>query len=180
MPVGFQCPNCKARYDIAEDMVGKTMLCRECEQRVSVPAPGAANKPAHPALKAAVTAGDVSRRKMIVVGVSTFLPGMLLGWLGGYFWKRPLPWEGASRSRRERPEGAPEGEQTAEGQGPDGQPRRPGRGGGRPGGGGGGRRGGRPGGNGGQNPPGDNPQGGNPPPANPPAANPPPENPPRE
>jgi hypothetical protein len=175
VPIHFECPNCRAKYDVAEDMVGKPMLCRECEQRVTVAASAAAAKPVHPALKAAAaSAGDVTRRS-VLIGVASFLPGALLGWMGGYFWKRPLPWEGAKRERRED---SADGEQPADGQQADGQ-QRPrggrGRGGGGAGGGaGGGRGGGRGrGGNGqGQNGQGQMPQGQNPPAPAPPAENP--------
>ncbi len=171
MPIHFECPNCRARYDVAEDMVGKPMLCRECEQRVTVAASAAAAKPVHPALKAAATStGEVTRRNAVLIGVASFLPGALLGWMGGYFWKRPLPWEGR---RRETPEASADGEQPADGQQADGQQRA--RGGRGRGGGGGGRGGGRGrGGNGpGQNGQGQMPQGQNPPAPLPPAENPP-------
>jgi hypothetical protein len=170
VPIYFQCPNCRAKYDVAEDMVGKTMLCRECEQRVAVPASAAAAKPVHPALKAAAAStGEATRRSAILIGVASFLPGALLGWLGGYFWKRQLPWEGGRSGRRED---SADGEQPADGQQADGQQR----GGGRQRGGGGGRQRGGGGGRqrGGGNGQGQMPQGGQ----NPPAPNPPMENPP--
>jgi hypothetical protein len=158
MPVSFECPNCRARYDVAPDMVGKTMLCRECEQRVSIPGSAAVAKPVHPALKAAAaSAGEATRRNAILIGLAGFLPGALLGWLGGYFWKRPLPWEG---HRRDSPEASADGEQPADGQAADGQQRRGGRGRG-PGGRGGGR--GRGGNGQGQNAQGQNAPAQNPP-----------------
>jgi hypothetical protein len=140
MPIHFECPNCRAKYDVAEDMVGKTMLCRECEQRVPVHVTATAGK-AVAAKGTAASAGAPTRRNAVLIGLAGFLPGALLGWFGGYFWKRPLPWEGPHK--REASEGNSEGEQTAEGQQPgDGQPRgRRGGGGPRGGAGRGGRRG---------------------------------------
>jgi DNA-directed RNA polymerase subunit RPC12/RpoP len=38
MPVEFRCGECAAVYDVADDLAGKTIRCRECNIRNQVPA----------------------------------------------------------------------------------------------------------------------------------------------
>ena len=37
MTIPFACPCCNARYEVGDDLAGKTVLCRECERRGQVP-----------------------------------------------------------------------------------------------------------------------------------------------
>jgi transcription elongation factor Elf1 len=39
MPILFACPSCNAAYEVADDLVGKEVLCRECERRARIDAP---------------------------------------------------------------------------------------------------------------------------------------------
>ncbi len=140
MPIHFECPNCRAKYDVADDMIGKNILCRNCEQRVAVQRPGAGV--ARTAAPAAAASGAVSRRKAVLIAAG-ILPVGFLGWFMGYYWKRPLPWErvkpaedSEDRPRRRFRGGPPPDGQAPEGQAADGQP---GAGGGRRGRGGRGR-----------------------------------------
>jgi hypothetical protein len=89
MTVRFDCPSCKANYEVADDLAGKMIMCRVCKKRGSVrnlSAPGSAL--AMPAASAA--SGSVSRR--------SFLPwaGLFLASLGaigvGALLANP-PWE---------------------------------------------------------------------------------------
>jgi DNA-directed RNA polymerase subunit RPC12/RpoP len=41
MPVPFTCSACGAAYEVADDLAGKAILCRECQARGQVPAPAA-------------------------------------------------------------------------------------------------------------------------------------------
>lgn len=36
MPVRFDCPHCKAHYDVADDLAGKMIMCRVCKKRAPV------------------------------------------------------------------------------------------------------------------------------------------------
>jgi hypothetical protein len=36
MPIPIECPGCNAIYEVADDLAGKEVLCRECERRVPV------------------------------------------------------------------------------------------------------------------------------------------------
>jgi DNA-directed RNA polymerase subunit RPC12/RpoP len=44
MPIPFKCPSCKVEYQVADDLAGKPIICRECNHRgqVSGSAPPAA------------------------------------------------------------------------------------------------------------------------------------------
>lgn len=33
MPVRFDCPSCKANYEVADDLAGKVIMCRVCKKR---------------------------------------------------------------------------------------------------------------------------------------------------
>jgi hypothetical protein len=132
MAIPFECANCRSRYEVADGMAGKTILCRQCEQRVPVRRPGATAPRGAPAASAAT----LTRRNALLIAGS-ILPAVLLGGLGAYYWNRPLPWERVKpRERKDegpgrgRFRGAPPGEgQATEGQPPpesqpaEGQPR---------------------------------------------------------
>jgi hypothetical protein len=97
MAVRFDCPSCKANYEVADDLAGKTIMCRVCKKRGSVRSlSAAASALAMPAASAA--AGSVSRRN--------FLPwaGLFLASLGaigvGALLANP-PWERGKLSPEE-------------------------------------------------------------------------------
>jgi hypothetical protein len=83
MPIPFQCPKCRARYEVADAMDGKTILCRECEERVSVGGQAAG--------------GTKLTRRNALAALAYGVPGGLLVVAGIYYWSRPLPWERAHR-----------------------------------------------------------------------------------
>jgi hypothetical protein len=128
MPFHFECPNCRAKYDVADDMAGKTILCRECEKRVPVKRPGTSAVRAAP--PAAAAPGMLTRRKAVLIAVGSVVPAGLMAWVMGYYWKRPLPWEfkkpsedSEEQPRRRRGRGGPPPDgQAAEGQPAEGQP----------------------------------------------------------
>jgi hypothetical protein len=135
MPFHFECPKCREKYDVADDMVGKTILCRKCEQRVPVRPPATRVAP--------VAAGGQTptRRKALLIALG-IVPGVFLGVAGTYYRHHRFPWEYREPSTefRGRRRGPPPDAQAADGQPADGQPAA-----GQPDGGqrGGGRRGGR-------------------------------------
>lgn len=97
MAVRFDCPTCKANYEVADDLAGKMIMCRVCKKRGSVRSLGApASALAMPAAGAATA--PVSRRK--------FLPwaGLFLASLGaigvGVLSANP-PWERGKLSPEE-------------------------------------------------------------------------------
>ncbi len=64
MAIRFDCPNCKANYEVADDLGGKMIMCRVCKKRGSVRSlSAAASSLATPAASAA--AGSVSRRNFL-------------------------------------------------------------------------------------------------------------------
>lgn len=96
MPIPFDCRYCGVKYEVAGDMAGKTIMCRECERRC--PVPGSAKATAvlpSPAAKGSlpraggqpIPRGTLLRALAAVVGV-----GLLL-FTGVYYWTRPFPWE---------------------------------------------------------------------------------------
>ena len=97
MAVRFDCPNCKANYDVADDLAGKMIMCRVCKKRGSVRSLSApASSLAAPVEGAAAA---VSRRN--------FLPwaGLFLASLGaigvGALLARQ-PWESRESPEEER------------------------------------------------------------------------------
>jgi predicted Zn finger-like uncharacterized protein len=109
MALQFQCPHCQTRYEVADGLAGKSILCRACGQR------GKVQPPAGPA----ATKKPTTRR-----GALLTLGGLAAGLLaipGVYYWSHPLPWERFTP----RHDNGPPGEG-----GPPGPP--PGRGRGRP------------------------------------------------
>jgi|SRR5579884_902705 len=75
MAIRFDCPHCKANYEVADDLGGKMIMCRVCKKRGSVRSLSApASTLATPATGAA--AGSMSRRNFLP------LAGLFLASLG--------------------------------------------------------------------------------------------------
>ena len=68
MSVHFDCPSCKAKYEVADDLAGKMIMCRVCKKRgpvKSLPATGASKTPSLAA--AAPEASSMSRRNFLPI-----------------------------------------------------------------------------------------------------------------
>jgi hypothetical protein len=79
MALLFECLHCNSRYAVADDMAGKTILCRECEQRSRVPDRQGRVPERVPASE------RPTRRRVLAIGVAGLLPVMVLG-TSAFFW----------------------------------------------------------------------------------------------
>jgi hypothetical protein len=139
MAISFACPHCSAKYEVADAMAGKSILCRQCEQRGQVPGPAVAAG-ARQAVGAGAE-GPWTRRKVLKTGAALAVP-MALWAAFAYYWQGAHPPE---IPRRQRPPNTATdnaaGNQDPAGANPGGPPGQGGRGGrggrGRRGGGGG-------------------------------------------
>ncbi len=98
MAVRFDCPHCKANYEVADDLGGKMIMCRVCKKRGSVRSVSAPTTSL--ATPGALAAASMSRR-------SSFLPlaGLFVASLGaigvGALLARQ-PWERGKESPEEQ------------------------------------------------------------------------------
>ncbi len=90
MAILFVCPECRAKYEIDDSMAGKSMVCRECDQRCTVP--GSSATPA-PAIRKKLPSAPPNG---LWVALATVIVG-LMGFAGIYYWSHPLPWERLGR-----------------------------------------------------------------------------------
>jgi hypothetical protein len=112
MPIRFECTHCPAKYDVADDMAGKTILCRSCEKRGTVPSaatppPGSAPRPTLPAAAALRQVALPTRRSFLTPALAYGVPAGLLVFAGIYYWSRPFPWERLRDPRPGEPGGPP-------------------------------------------------------------------------
>lgn len=105
MSIRFDCPNCKANYEVADDLGGKMIMCRLCKKRGLVKsatgtAPSSLVKSSTPA---------PSRRNFLLIGSGVVAS---LGAIGtGALLARWRPWRhwGADEEGRRRRRGGPPG-----------------------------------------------------------------------
>ena len=98
MAIRFDCPNCKANYEVADDLGGKMIMCRVCKKRGAVRSLSApASSLAMPA--ASVTAGSLSRRNFLPL-VGLFFAS--LGAIGVGAVLARQPWERGKESPEEQ------------------------------------------------------------------------------
>ncbi len=64
MPVNFDCPSCKATYEVADDLAGKMIMCRVCQKRGPVRSLTATTTSA-----ASKSSAEPSRRTFLIGGV---------------------------------------------------------------------------------------------------------------
>ena len=100
MAVRFDCPNCKANYEVADDLAGKMIMCRVCKKRGPVRSLSAAASSLAAPVKGSTSSPSVSRRNFLP------LAGLFVASLGaigvGALLARQ-PWErGKERSEDER------------------------------------------------------------------------------
>jgi hypothetical protein len=126
MTITFACPHCSAKYEVADAMAGKSILCRECEQRGQVPGPAVAA-----AARPAVGAGQENpwtRRNVLKTSLTLAVPITL--WAAfAYYWQGAHPPE--IPRRRPPPDTAADnaaGNDNPGGANPGGPPGRGGRG----------------------------------------------------
>ncbi|HTU23700.1 MAG TPA: hypothetical protein VMG10_37025 [Gemmataceae bacterium] len=64
MPIRFDCPSCKANYEVADDLGGKMIMCRVCKKRGPVRSLTATTQPSM------VKSGTASpsRRNFLLIG----------------------------------------------------------------------------------------------------------------
>jgi hypothetical protein len=94
MAIRFDCPSCKANYEVADDLAGKMIMCRVCKKRGAVRSlTAAASAPGLGGL-----AAKTSRRNFLPY-IAFFLASVGAWWVGALL-ARYQPWERG----RERPE----------------------------------------------------------------------------
>lgn len=127
MSISFACPTCKARYDVTEELAGKSILCRVCQKRGTVPAAPA--KPAEPAKSAEpakpAAPPNPSRRRFILMAtgaLGAILTGAVLARRPWKHWGDPPPASPDDPARRRGPGGRGKGGGPG---GPGGDPKRP-------------------------------------------------------
>ena len=105
MPVRFDCPHCKANYEVADDLAGKMIMCRVCKKRATVRSLSA--KPPSMTTAAASKSGsvDTSRRNFVIGGVLASLGAVGVGALLA---RRPWRHWSSSPSQTSAPDGAPD------------------------------------------------------------------------
>ncbi len=82
MAVKFECPNCKAGYEVADDLANKVILCRVCQKRGTVRAAGAKATPSSGGVPSvALPSSKPSRRQTlkIVAGIVASVASIATG-----------------------------------------------------------------------------------------------------
>lgn len=130
MSISFACPSCKARYDVTDELAGKSILCRVCKKRGTVPAaPAKAAEPTKPAAEPAkstvpakpATPPNPGRRRFILMavgGLGAIITGAVLARRPWKHWGDPPP-SPDDPARRRGPGG------RGKGGGPGGDPKGP-------------------------------------------------------
>lgn len=118
MPIRFECPHCKAHYEVADDLGGKMIMCRVCQKRAPVKSLAAASAPGS-AVPSVAKSDTLSRRKFLVIGggvlasLGAIATGAILArWQPFRHWGEPSTRDRFDRGpgrggRGPRPEGAP-------------------------------------------------------------------------
>lgn len=65
MAIRFDCPNCKANYDVVEDLAGKMIMCRVCKKRGPVRSAAPAASPASLSAAGLSSSSSMSRRNFL-------------------------------------------------------------------------------------------------------------------
>ncbi|HTU90608.1 MAG TPA: hypothetical protein VMF69_11080 [Gemmataceae bacterium] len=115
MPIRFDCPNCKANYEVADDLAGKMIMCRVCKKRGpvrSLTAPAVAAAAGRPATD------SMSRRNFLPI-IGLFLASVGAVATGALLARQP--WDQGRRppeDGRRPPEDGPGGEPGKRRRGP--------------------------------------------------------------
>jgi hypothetical protein len=117
MTIRFDCPSCKANYEVADDLSGKMIMCRVCKKRgkvQSVPATASATTPLPSAAKSDTS--SVSRRDFLPIVGLVLASGVAIATgalLARQPWRSPETDRGPGRGRKGLPPG--EGKKDREG-----------------------------------------------------------------
>lgn len=103
MPVRFDCPHCKANYEVADDLAGKMIMCRVCKKRAPVKSLDF-KPPSMTAAAASKSSSAQSSRRTFVIGLTV----ASLGAIGVGALLARAPWQrrgdgGQDRQRRRGP-----------------------------------------------------------------------------
>lgn len=104
MAVRFECPGCKANYEVADDLAGKVIMCRVCKKRGPVRSLAAAATAATTPLAASASAGAPMSRRNFLPIVGLFAASV--GAIGVGALLARAPWERGKEEdnwRRRRP-----------------------------------------------------------------------------
>jgi hypothetical protein len=117
MTIRFDCPSCKANYEVADDLANKMIMCRVCKKRGKVQSsPAATPSATTPAAAAAKSAGTpMSRRNFLPIA------GLVLASVGAIATGALLarqPWRKPSTDDNRRRKGPPPGEGKKDDKGP--------------------------------------------------------------
>jgi hypothetical protein len=97
MSIRFECSHCKVGYEVADDLGGKAIMCRECQKRGQVPDPAVQ-----------------SRRQMLLLSGGVLAAAGSIG--TGIFLAR-RPWRWWSHASGPRPEGSDTTDRRGKGRG---------------------------------------------------------------
>jgi hypothetical protein len=114
MPIPFDCPHCKTRYEVADDLAGKWIMCRGCQKRGPVRSPAAAG--------ASVAVAKPSRRQAIRIVAWTLAS---LGSIGAGALLARRPWRHWRSSAETASEDSPDRRGRRRGGPPGGPPEPP-------------------------------------------------------
>ncbi|HEY7326735.1 MAG TPA: hypothetical protein VH592_03790 [Gemmataceae bacterium] len=121
MAVSFNCPSCKATYEVADDLAGKMIMCRVCKKRGPVRSLGAAGSSATLAAAGSSMAATPSRRNFLPIA-GLFLASLGAIGVGALLarqpWDRSDPrddWKGGPGGRRRGPGGGEDKKDGKEG-----------------------------------------------------------------
>jgi|SRR5579875_1092325 hypothetical protein len=101
MAIRFDCPSCKAHYEVADELAGKMIMCRVCKKRGVVR--GLTTTSSSAGTLAAGAAAKTTTRRNFLPFIGLFLAS--LGAIGVGALLARQPWERG----RERPEDGPDG-----------------------------------------------------------------------
>jgi hypothetical protein len=68
MTLPFNCPHCKANYEVADELGGKNIMCRVCQKRGQVGSAAGKTAGAGGAAGISLAAKDPSRRNFLFIG----------------------------------------------------------------------------------------------------------------
>jgi hypothetical protein len=116
MTIRFDCPNCKANYDVADDLADKLIMCRVCKKRGKVQ-----SLPTH--TSAGTTLPSVAKSAGKPISRRNFLPiaGLVLASVGAIATGALLarqPWRKPPTDDNRRRKGPPPGEGKKDDKGP--------------------------------------------------------------
>jgi hypothetical protein len=95
MSIRFDCPSCKANYEVADDLAGKMIMCRVCKKRGKIGSLSSPDTAAATPFVAKSVAAAPSRRNFLMIGglvlasVGSIAAGALLARKPWHKWTDP-------------------------------------------------------------------------------------------